>query len=97
MVNIKFTVIYLFSSIIDVFLSVTLFLMLVRVVLSWIPVSDDNAIEEFVYAATEPFVIPVRFVFDKFDALNGLPIDIPFFVSYLGITLLQRMVSVIRG
>ena len=97
MVNIKFIVIYLFSSIIDVFLSVTLFLMLVRVVLSWIPVSDDNAIEEFVYATTEPFVIPVRLIFDKFDALNGLPIDLPFFVSYILITFLQRMVSVIRG
>ncbi len=97
MVSLKFTVFYIFASIIDVFLSITLFLMLVRVVLSWLPISDDNVIDEFVYMATEPFIIPVRIIFDRFDFMNGLPIDIPFFVSYLLLAFLQRLVSVIRG
>ena len=97
MVSLNFTVFYILTSIIDVFLSITLFLMLVRVVLSWLPISDDNIIDEFVYTATEPFIIPVRILFDKFDIMNGLPIDIPFFVSYVILTFLQRLVSVIRG
>ena len=95
--NLKFTLMYLFTSIIDVFFSVTLFFMLVRVILSWLPISDDNPIEEFVFTATEPFIVPVRILFDKFNIMNGLPIDIPFFVSYVILALLQRLVYVIRG
>ena len=88
---------YLFTSVIDVFLSLTLFMMLVRVVLSWLPISDDNDIEDFVYMTTEPFIVPIRIIFDRFNIMNGLPIDIPFFVSYVLLTLLQRLVSIIRG
>ena len=88
---------YLFTSIIDVFISLTLFMMLVRVVLSWLPISEDNAIDEFVYVVTEPFIIPIRIIFDRFNILNGLPIDIPFLVSYVLLTFLQRLVSFIRG
>ncbi len=97
MLSLKFTFMYLFTSIIDVFLSLTLFFMLVRVVLSWLPISDDNAIEEFVYMVTEPFIVPIRIIFDRFNIMNGLPIDITFFVSCVFLAFLQRLVSLIRG
>lgn len=71
---------------VTVFLMFIQLAMLVRAILSWFPL--DNRFVDFVYAVTEPFVYPVRRLFEKMGWFQGLPIDISFMVSYLLITLL---------
>ena len=67
--------------------------MLVRAVLSWLPLSDDNKLEAFVYGITEPIIYPVRVLFDKFEGLRNFPLDIPFFVTFIIISVLSSFVS----
>jgi uncharacterized protein YggT (Ycf19 family) len=60
--------------------------MLARAILSWFPI--DNGFVNFLHAITEPFVLPIRLLFERLNWFTGLPIDISFFVSYLLISAL---------
>ena len=60
--------------------------MLVRAILSWFPI--DNRFVDFVCSVTEPFVYPIRRLFEKLGWFQGLPVDISFMVSYLLITVI---------
>lgn len=67
--------------------------MFVRVVLSWFPGGDDSALERFVRIITEPFVIPIRYIFDKFGWGTDLPIDLPFFVTFVLISIVSAFIA----
>ena len=69
-----------------VFLTAVQFAMLARAILSWFPM-NSNKLTDFLYAVTEPFIYPVRMLFDKMNWFSGMPIDISFLVSYLLITI----------
>ncbi len=65
--------------------------MLIRAILSWFPISDDNPILNFVYMVTEPVVAPVRRLFERLNWFQNLPIDISFLVAYLLLTLVSSL------
>lgn len=79
-------VVYYFIEVIEI-------AMLVRAVISWIPLDEDNPVETFVTAITEPFIYPVRLIVDRIDALRNCPLDISFFVAYLILFLLSSLLS----
>ena len=56
--------------------------MLVRAIMSWFP-GDSNKFEIFLYAITEPLILPVRKLFERLNWFQELPIDVSFFVTYL--------------
>ena len=64
--------------------------MFIRAILSWIP-SAEGKISQFFYALTEPVIYPVRAIFEKLDIGTSLPIDIPFFVTYLLLSFLSML------
>ena len=57
-------------------------LMLVRAVLSWFPGSENSAFSEAVYSITEPLIIPVRIILDRFESVRNFPLDLSFFVTF---------------
>ena len=59
---------------------------LLRAIMSWFPI--DNRFVDFLYTGTEPFVIPIRRLFEKMGWFQGLPIDVSFMISYLLLTVL---------
>jgi uncharacterized protein YggT (Ycf19 family) len=63
-------------------LSVLQIAMLIRAIMSWFP-GDSNKLEIFLYSITEPLILPVRKLFERFNWFQGLPIDVSFFVTYL--------------
>ena len=67
---------------------------LIRAVLSWFPVREDNPILAFVAMVTEPIIAPVRALFDRMGWFRNLPIDISFFVSYLLLMLVQALLGI---
>lgn len=79
--------IVLIKNIVIVFLTAVQFAMLARAIMSWFPM-NSNKFTDFLYAVTEPFIYPVRRLFEKMNWFVGLPIDISFFVTYLLITLI---------
>ena len=78
------------QSTVVAFLTVLELCMLVRAIMSWF-VTEENRLMDFLYTVTEPFVVPVRWLFEKLNWFSGLPIDISFLVSYMLISLLLTL------
>lgn len=68
--------------------------MLIRAILSWLPIKDDNPILLFVNMVTEPIVAPIRALFVKLNWFQNIPIDASFFVAYLLLTVVSAVVGV---
>jgi len=63
------------------------FILLARVLLSWLPnVDHSNPIVQFLYQATEPVLAPIR---NALPPMNGL--DLSPLVVIIGISLLTRL------
>ena len=69
--------------------------MLVRAVLSWLPLKDDNPILLFVTMVTEPIVAPVRALFEKMGWFQSLPIDLSFFAAYMALMIVSTLLGVL--
>lgn len=80
-------VLALFQNTVCVILSVLQIAMLVRAIMSWFS-TNSNRFENFLYAITEPLIIPIRRLFEKMNWFQGMPIDISFFVTYLLLSIL---------
>ena len=57
--------------------------MLLRAVLSWFPIQDDNPVLRFVCLITEPLIAPIRALFDRLGWFQSSPLDISFFATFL--------------
>ncbi|PKM50268.1 MAG: YggT family protein [Firmicutes bacterium HGW-Firmicutes-7] len=55
----------LFLAAIDKFLYILEVFILIRVVVSWLPIGRDNPLIEFLYTVTEPILSPIRKMIDK--------------------------------
>jgi uncharacterized protein YggT (Ycf19 family) len=59
------------------------FLMLGRALMSWFLQEEDNKLARFLFAATEPFVYPIRKFLNKFEFFSNMPIDMSFLAAML--------------
>ena len=84
-------VLYLISTTVSVFLSMLLLFMLVRAVASWFLADEENTFTVILFAVTEPFIFPVRYLCDKFEWFSGWPIDMPFFITYILLAVLSAL------
>ena len=69
--------------------------MLIRAILSWFPIGEDNPIVLFVTMLTEPIVAPVRALFERMNWFQNIPIDISFFVAYLLLSAVSTVLGVV--
>ncbi|MDD6799125.1 MAG: YggT family protein [Firmicutes bacterium] len=82
---------YVISNAVRILLMALQLLMLVRAIMSWIMPDEDNALFNFVYMTTEPVIVPVRFLLDRFEFIRRLPIDISFLVTYILLSVVQSL------
>ena len=75
------TIVYLFRSLISTVLSLVMFAMLLRSLISLFFFEEENKFIDFIYFVTEPFIIPVRAVMYRFNILQGSPIDFSFMIT----------------
>lgn len=68
--------------------------MILRAVLSWILSASESAIMVFLAYVTEPVILPLRRLCDRFDWFQGVPLDMPFLLTTL---LVSLAMSVLRG
>ena len=80
-------VLQVIANVVVLLLSFVQLAMLARAILSWFPI-DSNKFIDFLYGITEPFIYPIRALFQRMNWFQNLPIDISFMVSYLLISLL---------
>ena len=80
----------LVKSIADGILMVLQIAMLVRAVMSWFPMGE-NIVSDIAYSITEPVIIPVRRLMERFESIRNFPIDISFFVTLMIISLISAV------
>ena len=86
-------IVYIIETAVLIFLSALEIAFLLRAILSWFMTEEDSKIALFLVAVTEPVIIPVRLLFEKFGWGEGIPIDLPFIVTYLIISLLEMLLT----
>ena len=79
------------SSFIGLFLDFVMIAMFGRAILSLIFMDDDNKFIQFLYFVTEPFIQPVRALMEKWNILQGTPMDFSFIITYLLLYLLSLL------
>lgn len=94
------TVLYIIAKVISLMLSAISLAMLVRVIMQLVSAltsfnAESNKFYIFCFAVTEIFVTPIRYLCAKFNLFTGTPIDAPFFIAYLLISLLQGLLPII--
>jgi hypothetical protein len=93
-------VFYITAKVISIFLSAVYFAMLVRVILQLVSMltsfnAEGNKFYIFCFAITEIFVTPIRYLCERFNLFTNTPIDAPFFIAYLLISILQSFLPII--
>ena len=89
--------VYVLVKFVTIFLDIVLIGMFVRAILSWFVQGGTGGflggLAGFLYVVTEPFIIPVRALFDKFGWFQGLPIDISFLITAMLLSLANTLLS----
>lgn len=80
------------ANVVVLLLMAVQFAMLVRAILSWFPM-DSNRLTDFLYGITEPFIYPIRALFEKLNWFQSLPIDLSFMVSYILLSMVIMLLS----
>lgn len=93
-------VFYIIAKVISLMLSAISLAMFARVIMQLASAltsfnAEGNKIYVFCFAVTEIFVTPIRYLCAKFNLFTNTPIDAPFFIAYLTISLLQGILPII--
>lgn len=67
--------------------------MLGRAVLSWFPTEEPTKLGAFLYVVTEPVILPIRNLCGKMGWFQGLPLDMPFLISMVILTLASTLIQ----
>ena len=89
------TVFYIFQSLIVVLIDILLLAMFVRAILSWFDPMQEWRLSGFLAMITEPVIMPIRMLCDKKRWFEGVPMDIPFILSWLALMFIQFLVQII--
>ena len=82
---------YVLMATVRVLLVVLEILMLGRAVISWLPIPEDSPLENFLYAVTEPVITPARALCERFGWFEEVPIDMPFFLTFILLSVLTAI------
>ena len=88
-------VIYIFKQLIIILIDVLHVAMLVRALLSWFDPMQEWKLTAFLHILTEPVILPIRALCDRMHWFEGMPIDIPFLLSWLALSLIQMLVQLL--
>ena len=87
------SVIYFFKQFILIFLDVISFAFLARALSSLFDPMGESRISAFLYALTEPIIMPVRILCERMNWFQGIPIDVPFSLTLLLLLLAQILLT----
>ena len=81
---------YTVSTILDVLLIA----MFIRALTSWIDPMREGVLSRLLLMLTEPVVFPVRVLCDRMHWFEGVPIDMPFMITVLLLSLIQTLLII---
>lgn len=88
--------IYVLRFAFNTFFNLMNILLFVRALMSWF-IRAENPIYNLLVTLTEPIIMPVRWVWQKFNLPDTLPIDVPYLLSFVVINILQTIVWILLG
>ena len=89
------TILYIFAKCIEIILDFTMLCMMIRAILPIFVDVEGNRLYTFTLVVSEPFVIPIRFLFYKLNIGQESPIDWSFFATYLVLSLTTMLLPII--
>lgn len=81
---------------VSAYISVMYLALLMRVILSAFT-EGTGAFASFIYATTEPILLPIRRYIDKTGILQGIPLDISVLVAMILLMLLSFILPTVTG
>lgn len=72
---------YVLIQCLVIFMDILSLAMLVRAVLSWFTMGEQTTIGAFMYVVTEPVILPIRALCNRFGWFRGVPLDMPFLLT----------------
>lgn len=84
---------YVLANFVDVLLTVLVFAIFVRAILSWFPVDEDGPLVSFVYLITDPVIVPIRAFLERFSFFQNTPVDFSSFFAMLILMILQTVIG----
>lgn len=86
--------VYVLIKFVTIFLDIILLAMLARAIMSWFMAGDgESPLLNFLYVITEPLIVPVRMLCQRFGWFQGTPIDISFFITTMILSLISTILT----
>lgn len=76
-----------------IFIDFALVAMLIRSILSWVLMGEENGFYNFLYVITEPLVMPIRSLCGAFGWFEGVPVDMPFLITGFALMLISTLLE----
>ena len=72
---------YVIMQCLILFIDVVSIAMLARAILSWFTMGEQTKLGTFMYVVTEPVIMPIRALCNRFGWFQGVPLDMPFLIT----------------
>lgn len=88
------TILYVLKHTLAVLLDVLSLAMLLRAIFSWFDQGEESRFSGFLYMLTEPVILPVRRLCQKMHWFEGSPLDFPFLLTMILLSVFGVLLSV---
>ena len=88
-------IVYVIIRIVYYLIVVMQVVMFARAIMSWLMPEEDNALVRFITIVTDPIIIPVRMILEKFEFVRSMPIDISFMVAFILLVIIQNILPAV--
>ncbi len=87
-------VLYVLVGFVTLFIEVITIAMSIRAILSWF-YDGDGPFIRFLYAITEPAIMPIRMLLAKMNWLQDTPMDFSYILTYVALFLIQAFLTLL--
>lgn len=87
--------VFILQKTVYVLLDVLMIALFARAILSWMDPQGEWGISHFLFMLTEPIIFPLRQLFAKTHWFEGFPLDMPFMFTWLLLSLLQILLTLL--
>ena len=88
-------VLIVIAKTISILLSLVSTAMFLRAIVSFVPAWQETRFNALLITITEPVILPVRFLMQKFNIAQNLPIDLSFTITYFLLIFIEMLLPVI--
>lgn len=85
--------VYILKLTLTCILDVLQIAMIARAIFSWFDPTGESRFGSLLYFLTEPVITPVRRLCEKLHWFEGVPVDIPFLITMILLSVIQVFLS----